>query len=182
MERSTRERIDATLEPLGMGSRFALQVDFNEDSQLLNESGIELKRLIKLLKNNPGKRIEIGVHTDEVVRDTIPQPGLTEVIIDTIFQEVTPLLASEQEGDSVLIVSDQPEELFSDSVAYTLSYTYHNDHTERRAQLLADYLMGKGVPEHLIEFKGYGDSMPKVPNDDEDSRALNRRVEATVIE
>lgn len=46
-----------------------------------------------------------------------------------------------------------------------------------RADSVRKYLMGKGVPSDRLEVKGFGLTKPIVPNDSEENRARNRRVE-----
>ncbi len=53
--------------------------------------------------------------------------------------------------------------------------------SKRRAMSVADYLIARGIPENLVEIKGMGEENPRYPNDTEQHRALNRRVEITVI-
>ena len=54
--------------------------------------------------------------------------------------------------------------------------------SERRAQSVVRYLLDNEVPEDRIVAKGYGLHNPIAPNDSDDNRALNRRVEFTVID
>lgn len=49
--------------------------------------------------------------------------------------------------------------------------------SRQRAQAVKDYLMGKGIPPERLDVKGLGLSSPLVPNDTEENRARNRRVE-----
>ncbi len=52
----------------------------------------------------------------------------------------------------------------------------------RRANLIKDWLVSKGIDPDRIEVKGYGESRPLSTNDDEeDGRELNRRVEIRTI-
>lgn len=48
--------------------------------------------------------------------------------------------------------------------------------SERRAQAVKDYLISAGVPSSRLISKWYGESQPKVDNNSESNRALNRRV------
>ncbi len=49
--------------------------------------------------------------------------------------------------------------------------------SRRRAQSVADYLAGAGVPAGRFSAVGYGERNPKVPNDSDENRRLNRRIE-----
>lgn len=49
--------------------------------------------------------------------------------------------------------------------------------SESRAQSVASWLIANGVPPGRLVVKGYGSTQPKGPNDSEESRAQNRRIE-----
>ncbi len=49
--------------------------------------------------------------------------------------------------------------------------------SEERAQAVKQYLISKGILESRIVGKGFGGSRPRVSNDSEENRQLNRRVE-----
>jgi outer membrane protein OmpA-like peptidoglycan-associated protein len=49
-----------------------------------------------------------------------------------------------------------------------------------RAQAVADYLVMSGVEEKRVKAKGYGETEPVAPNDTEDGRERNRRVEILI--
>jgi len=54
--------------------------------------------------------------------------------------------------------------------------------SDRRAASVKTYLVGKGVAADRLETKGYGLTMPVAPNDKEENRARNRRVEFKPIQ
>ena len=54
---------------------------------------------------------------------------------------------------------------------------YNQGLSERRAQAVADYLIGKGANAANITVKGYGESQPVADNGTDAGRAANRRVE-----
>ncbi len=54
---------------------------------------------------------------------------------------------------------------------------YNQGLSERRAQAVADYLIGKGANAGNITVKGYGETQPVMDNGTEAGRAANRRVE-----
>jgi outer membrane protein OmpA-like peptidoglycan-associated protein len=53
--------------------------------------------------------------------------------------------------------------------------------SENRAKAVKDALVKLGVKTEMLETKGYADSQPKVSNDTEDGRFLNRRIQYTVL-
>jgi outer membrane protein OmpA-like peptidoglycan-associated protein len=54
--------------------------------------------------------------------------------------------------------------------------------SERRAQAVYNYLVGKQIPAERLTFKGYGETIPIADNDSESGRQENRRVELKVLE
>ena len=49
--------------------------------------------------------------------------------------------------------------------------------SQGRAESVVAYVVSKGIAADRLVAKGYGETMPKVPNDSKDNRATNRRVE-----
>lgn len=59
---------------------------------------------------------------------------------------------------------------------------YNQSLSEKRANSVRDYLIGKGIASDRMEAKGYGESQPIADNDTREGRVANRRVELKVIE
>ena len=53
--------------------------------------------------------------------------------------------------------------------------------SEKRAKAVGNFLKSKGIAASRITEKWYGESQPKYPNDTEENRVKNRRVEIAVI-
>lgn len=53
--------------------------------------------------------------------------------------------------------------------------------SQNRAKAVLDYLVSNGVDAKRLTFKGYGDTKPKVPNDSDAHRYMNRRTEFIVL-
>jgi outer membrane protein OmpA-like peptidoglycan-associated protein len=49
--------------------------------------------------------------------------------------------------------------------------------SQARATAVADWLVAHGIDRSRFEVRGYGNTQPKVANDSEANRALNRRIE-----
>lgn len=58
---------------------------------------------------------------------------------------------------------------------------YNLDLSNRRARSIMNYLVSKGVETARLTSKGFGFRKPKFPNTTERGRALNRRVEFTIM-
>jgi outer membrane protein OmpA-like peptidoglycan-associated protein len=61
------------------------------------------------------------------------------------------------------------------------SFEYNMNLSERRVQSIVDYLLEKGISEHRIIGRGYGESRPIASNNTEEGRAINRRVEFIIL-
>jgi outer membrane protein OmpA-like peptidoglycan-associated protein len=61
------------------------------------------------------------------------------------------------------------------------SDAYNVDLAFRRARAVVEYLVSRGVARERLEYRGYGAQHPVAPNDTPQGRALNRRVEFTIL-
>jgi outer membrane protein OmpA-like peptidoglycan-associated protein len=129
----------------------------NNTDSLENFSNTEIYRLYIMLKAHITTRIEIGVHTNEIRKDTTFQPGLTARIIDTLGT-YTDTSGREQ---------------------YKLRTTYSSDNTLAQAKMIANILIKKGIPVERVIPKGYGTSQPLNPAPSD--AILNKRVELKII-
>ncbi|ADB38753.1 OmpA family protein [Spirosoma linguale] len=53
--------------------------------------------------------------------------------------------------------------------------------SENRAKIITNYLVTNGIPENRLRHNGYGSSKPAAPNDTEENKRKNRRVEFVVL-
>lgn len=58
---------------------------------------------------------------------------------------------------------------------------YNRSLSQRRAEAVVTYLVGKGVPRERLQAQGFGFDRPLGSNDTDDGRAQNRRVEFNFI-
>jgi outer membrane protein OmpA-like peptidoglycan-associated protein len=49
--------------------------------------------------------------------------------------------------------------------------------SQNRAKAVYDYLTQNGIDPKRLSYKGYGDTKPKVKNDSDENRSINRRTE-----
>ena len=86
---------------------------------------------------------------------------------------------------------DQVIELMKVNPKVSLEISAHTDDvgdensnlklSDKRAKSAWDYLIGKGVSKERLVPKGYGETKPLLPNDSDENRAQNRRVELRVL-
>ena len=82
-------------------------------------------------------------------------------------------------------------ELMNASPTMTVEISAHTDDkgsdaynirlSQARAEAVVTYLVQKGITKERLVAKGYGKSQPSVPNDSDENRAKNRRVEFKVM-
>ncbi len=53
--------------------------------------------------------------------------------------------------------------------------------SDDRARVVKDFLVSQGVEKNRLQSKGFGETQPKLPNDSEESRAINRRTEFKIV-
>jgi outer membrane protein OmpA-like peptidoglycan-associated protein len=61
------------------------------------------------------------------------------------------------------------------------SFEYNMNLSQKRAQSMVDYLVTRGIDAARLEGKGYGESRPIAPNNTEEGRMINRRVEFIIL-
>ncbi|MPR32236.1 OmpA family protein [Salmonirosea aquatica] len=54
--------------------------------------------------------------------------------------------------------------------------------SENRARVIYSYLLRKDIASNRLRHQGYGSSKPVAPNDTEENKSLNRRVEFVVLD
>ena len=125
----------------------------------------------------PGPRAIAVTVTD--TRILISERIYFEFDTDTIRSVSTPLL------DQVATVIQQLQPSLRVRVdGYTDDQgnaQYNVDLSFRRSRAVVEYLVGRGVPRERLEYRGYGPQHPVAPNDSAAGRALNRRVEFTIL-
>jgi outer membrane protein OmpA-like peptidoglycan-associated protein len=71
------------------------------------------------------------------------------------------------------LVEGHTNDIGDDAFNYGLS--------ERRAAAVVDWLVRSGIDRNRLASKGYGETRPVVPNDSDEHRAQNRRVDFTIV-
>jgi hypothetical protein len=166
-----REKLDVVLKTPQPGDEFQLEgVAFTPQSSTITPASEDvLKRVIRLMKANPGLGFEIqvllnGYRESEVRSD----PDLTEqyTVIDSvahyelITHDTVRLTEERVDKDSLLSL------IIRDSV---LTYSqreriiYHNDRTIPQSESIVDYLIQNGVTAHQVPIMVNAIEMPGEP-------------------
>ncbi len=89
------------------------------------------------------------------------------------------------------IMLDQIVKFYNKYPSVKLEVGYHTDNigytsknlslSNRRAKILGDYLINRGIESSRIRYRGYGEAKPIAPNTYELDRKQNRRVEFIIL-
>jgi outer membrane protein OmpA-like peptidoglycan-associated protein len=91
------------------------------------------------------------------------------------FEELARLAKLLNDNSDIKVeISAHTDDIGSDAYNINLSF--------KRAQKVVDYFLAQNVPQNRLVTKGYGESMPMVPNTSDENRAKNRRVELKIID
>ena len=61
------------------------------------------------------------------------------------------------------------------------STSYNQTLSEQRAASVFNFLVQRGVPARMLTTMGFGEAQPVVPNTSASNKAMNRRIEFTVL-
>ena len=107
---------------------------------------------------------------------------LNNIVFETNSAELTTI--SYTELDRVVEVLKINTKLKFEISAHTDnvgSDIYNLKLSEKRAKSVVEYLIDKGVSKENLIAKGYGESKPIAPNDTDENKAKNRRVELEIL-
>jgi len=86
---------------------------------------------------------------------------------------------------------DRVVTLLKDNPAIEIEMSAHTDSrgsddynfklSDNRARSVMEYILSKGIATTRIKSQGYGETKPVAPNDTDENRQLNRRVEFTIL-
>jgi outer membrane protein OmpA-like peptidoglycan-associated protein len=165
-DKSTVERNQRLLRDAGIGAIVGGGVGYYMDTQeaklrkQLRGSGVSVQR--------DGDNINLVMPGNI----TFPTAGST---LKTDFYDVldSVALVLEEFDKTIIVVAG-----FTDSVGST---SYNQMLSESRAQSVATYLQNKEIKPVRFDVVGFGESNPIADNNTEAGRALNRRVELTLL-
>jgi outer membrane protein OmpA-like peptidoglycan-associated protein len=144
---------------------------------------------------------EQAVVVEQIIEEEVPQPEIIEeVVTDSVTEELPPVELTET-GILFALNSSQVtnegllNELVREAIAqlegrnfevtingYTCdlgSEDYNSTLSEKRAQNVASAIRNSALNPKDMNVMGRGESDPRFPNDSEENRRKNRRVEVT---
>ncbi len=124
------------------------------------------KLKVDLVPLKPERKIELKAITFEYNSSELRQSSYEEL------KQVIELLLTNPELK--VQISAHSDDKGSDSYNLKLS--------ERRAQSVVSFLTEQGLAEEKLVARGFGETRPLVPNDSEQNRAKNRRVELEILD
>jgi OmpA-OmpF porin, OOP family len=89
-----------------------------------------------------------------------------------------PLLMKVQRA---ILAFDEPNVLIEGHTDSTGEKAMNDELSKRRAQAVREYLLANGIlPKERIFAEGYGSRKPLAPNETEEGRAINRRIDVVI--
>lgn len=127
----------------------------------------------KLRQQTAGTGVEVTRQGNNVI---LNMPG--HVTFGTDSAQITPAFYStlDQVTATINEYRDTRVEIAGHTDS-TGSDSYNQQLSERRAQAVASYLLGRGVASNRVSTVGYGEARPVASNETADGRQQNRRVE-----
>jgi OmpA-OmpF porin, OOP family len=133
-----------------------------------------------------------SVSGDKTPPTTTPPPAPTirkgeTLILDKVFFNVGSIVLREEssaELDKLVIVLQKNETVRILVKGHSSSEggdDFNMKLSDNRAQSVVNYLKQKGIAPERLSFKGYGKTQPIYPNDTEENRQKNRRVEFEIL-
>lgn len=141
-----------------------MAISDNIDATEVTEYG-ELRRDLTLVPIEVGQTIRLNNIFFDFARATLREESASELDRVVKFLEGNPSVAIEIAGHT--------DNVGSETTNLRLS--------QERAQAVVDYVTSHGIEPTRITAKGYGMTRPIAPNESEDGRQLNRRVEFTIL-
>lgn len=163
---------------LPSGKNYGINVE--AEGYLFHSENFDLpkeKEYQEVMKNIPLKKVEIG---KKIVLRNIFFDVAKATLRDESIAELEKLRQVLEENPKMKIeISGHTDDQGADD--------YNQKLSEERAHEVVKYIIGKGIAEDRLTYKGYGESQPIAPNMNEDgtpneeNRQQNRRTEFQII-
>ena len=138
------------------------KISITSDETINLDGSVTITAEIKKMKEGLTMEIEnINFETNSSTLNASSYAGLDRLVENL-----------KMNSDVSIELSAHTDDIGSDAYNFKLS--------DQRAASVAEYLVTKGIAKSRIISKGYGKTMPLVPNTSDENRAKNRRVELKV--
>jgi hypothetical protein len=163
---------DITLPSLQGGEQYPISITFKEQSTEFAAGAEEaFARLVTLMKQNRDYQFMLEVYQESITESEQYADSLTEIRFDT-------LLVASNQMDSIATEDGMATEVDSTALPTEprkeIKTIYHNDLTQKRADAIKVYLLGKGVPSTMFSTRGMGENPDLKYSDVE--KVLNNKV------
>lgn len=139
----------------------------SEPAPAKQESVQTIKDVIK--ESMKEEKKEIKINFEKYSKQSLFECGSDEISKDS-FSDLDLIVEFLKENPNVTVkVEGHTDNIGSEVYNQTLS--------ERRAKLVANYIINKGVDSDRVSTEGFGFSRPIADNDTDEGRAKNRRIE-----
>lgn len=159
------------------GEYFIVLTEGSDYALYVNKRGYLFKSLtFNYGQNNTLEPIEIDVYLEPI------HAGVVTTLNNIFFEtdEYALQAKSETELDRVVQFLEENPEVEIEIAGHTDDVgnaAYNQQLSQRRAQAVYEYLQEAGIAADRMRAKGYGQTEPTVPNETEENRRQNRRIE-----
>lgn len=133
------------------------------------------------------RQVDLNSSGNQIKVELIPLRANASIRLNNInFASASADISAESfsELDRVVIMLRENPNLKIEIAAHTDNVgnaAYNKVLSEKRAQSIVTYLIENNIPIESLVSNGYGFSRPLVPNNSEENRAVNRRVEFKIL-
>ncbi|WP_051203210.1 OmpA family protein [Hugenholtzia roseola] len=152
------------------GGKYALNV--NKESYLFESQSFDFSKEAQnltidfyLKKIEKGSKVVLSNIFFETAKWDLKSESITELDLVVKYLKENPSIKIEIAGHT-------------DNVG---SQASNQNLSEKRAQAVVEYLKDKGIAQERLIAKGYGQTQPAHPNDNDENRAKNRRIEFEIL-
>lgn len=163
------------------GKYFMVLTEGSEYALYVNKKGYIFKSLaFNYGTNNTLEPVQIDVYLEPI------RAGVATTLNNIFFETDQFRIQAKSETELQRVVQflkDNPEVRIeiaghTDDVG---NVTYNQQLSEKRARAVYDYLLEEGIAPSRLQAKGYGQTQPLAPNDSEEHRRQNRRIEFRIL-
>ncbi|MDP5120664.1 MAG: OmpA family protein, partial [Spirosomaceae bacterium] len=153
------------------GNRYAIHA--NRDGFLFKSLNVDVSESDR----SEGKKVDIAL--DEIKKEA------NTVLSNIFFDSGSAILRSDSyfELDKLAKLLEDNKDIVAKINGHTDDVGNENDNlslSQARAEAVAAYLVTKQIDQNRIIPKGFGEAFPLLPNQNENNRQLNRRIEFSI--